>query len=99
MRRSSCSTGGRKRRQHSFGRSRNPCGTHSSRTKVRSMDPVSSQELESLRREMRAVTSDIINKVQDRTEIASRIGALKRKMNLDVKDERAAQDIRDHVIS
>ena len=54
----------------------------------------SSDELESLRLKMRNVTSDIMQKVQERMELAEQIGEVKNKLGIDVKDEKVEQEIR-----
>jgi aspartate aminotransferase len=52
------------------------------------------EELDRIRSEIRDITSDIIRKVQRRNELSKQIGAIKKKLNFDVKDEKVEQDIR-----
>jgi aspartate aminotransferase len=47
---------------------------------------------------MRLVTAEIIAKIHERTQIATKIGQLKRKLDLDIRDEKAARDMRDLVL-
>ena len=57
-----------------------------------------SDELESLRGQIRLITQDILQKVQQRTELASRVGEVKSRLGIDVRDERVEQEIRLMVI-
>ena len=61
--------------------------------------PADEEQLQKLRREMRAITVEIIDRVQQRLEIATKIGEMKRKLDLDVRDEKVAKEITDHVAS
>lgn len=56
-------------------------------------------ELESLRQKIRALTSEIMSKVQERTELARQVGEVKGRLGIDVKDERVEQEIRRMVAS
>lgn len=57
-----------------------------------------SDELESLRSQIRLITQDILQKVQQRTELASRVGEVKSRLGIDVRDEKVEQEIRLMVI-
>lgn len=52
------------------------------------------EELDRIRSEIRDITSDIIRKAQRRNELSEQIGAIKKKLKIDVKDEKVEQDIR-----
>lgn len=52
------------------------------------------EELESLRLKIRALTSEIISKAQERTELARKVGEVKGRLGIDVKDEKVEQEIR-----
>jgi len=52
------------------------------------------EELESLRQKIRTLTSEIMAKVQERTELARQVGEVKGRLGIDVKDERVEQEIR-----
>lgn len=52
------------------------------------------EELESLRLKIRALTSEIISKAQERTELARKVGEIKGRLGIDVKDEKVEQEIR-----
>ena len=58
-----------------------------------------SDDLDSLRHEVRDVTSDIMRNVQRRMELAKKIGEIKGRLGIDVKDEKVEQDIRLMVLS
>ncbi len=51
------------------------------------------EELESLRLKIRALTSEIIMKAQERTDLARQVGEVKGKLGMDIKDERVEQEI------
>ncbi len=51
-------------------------------------------ELESLRLKIRALTSEIMSKVHERTELARQVGEVKGRLGIDVKDEKVEQEIR-----
>ncbi|MEO9294712.1 MAG: aminotransferase class I/II-fold pyridoxal phosphate-dependent enzyme [Nitrososphaera sp.] len=51
-------------------------------------------ELESLRSQIRLITRDIMQKVQQRIELASKVGEVKSRLGIDVRDERVEQEIR-----
>jgi aspartate aminotransferase len=57
-----------------------------------------SEELESLRRQVRNVTSEIMRSVHQRMELARQIGEVKGRLGIDVKDEKVEQDIRAMVL-
>lgn len=57
------------------------------------------EELDSLRSEVRDVTSEIMRNVQKRMELAKQIGDIKGQLGIDVKDERVEQEIRTMVLS
>lgn len=50
-------------------------------------------ELESLRSQIRLITQDIMQKVQQRTELASKVGEVKNRLGIDVRDEKVEQEI------
>jgi len=52
------------------------------------------KELESLRLKIRALTSEIMAKVQERTQLARQVGEVKGRLGIDVKDEKVEQEIR-----
>jgi aspartate aminotransferase len=56
------------------------------------------KELESLRSQIRSVTSDILQQVQKRNALAKQVGEIKSKLGIDVKDEKVEQEIRLMVI-
>ncbi|MGI0039938.1 MAG: chorismate mutase, partial [Nitrososphaera sp.] len=51
-------------------------------------------ELESLRLQIRAITSDIMQKVQQRMELARQVGEVKGRLGIDVRDEKVENEIR-----
>ncbi len=51
-------------------------------------------ELESLRIKIRTLTSEIMTRVQERTELARQVGEVKGRLGIDVKDEKVEQEIR-----
>ena len=57
-----------------------------------------SEELESFRRQVRNVTSEIMRNVHQRMEFARQIGEVKGRLGIDVKDEKVEQDIRTMVL-
>jgi aspartate aminotransferase len=57
-----------------------------------------SEELETLRRQVRNVTSEIMRSVHQRMELARQIGEVKGRLGIDVKDEKVEQDIRAMVL-
>jgi aspartate aminotransferase len=57
------------------------------------------EELDSLRSEVRDVTSEIMRNIQKRMELAKQIGEIKGRLGIDVKDERVEQEIRTMVLS
>jgi aspartate aminotransferase len=57
------------------------------------------EELELLRDKVRDVTTQIMRAVQQRIELARKIGEVKRKHGIDVKDEKVEHDIRMTVMS
>ncbi len=50
--------------------------------------------LDSLRQQIRGVTAEIMQKIQERMDLARQIGDVKNKMNIDVKDEKVEQEVR-----
>lgn len=52
------------------------------------------EDLESLRVKIRTLTSEIMSKVQERNELARRVGEVKGRLGIDVKDEKVEQEIR-----
>lgn len=52
------------------------------------------KELEALRGQIRAVTSDILKIVQERMVLAEQVGEVKNRLGIDVKDEKVEQEIR-----
>jgi aspartate aminotransferase len=56
------------------------------------------EDLESLRRQVRTVTSEIMRSVHQRMELARQIGEVKGRLGMDVKDEKVEQDIRTMVL-
>lgn len=56
------------------------------------------KELEELRGQIRAVTSDIIKRVQERMALAEQVGDVKSRLGIDIKDEKVEQEIRLMVI-
>jgi aspartate aminotransferase len=55
-------------------------------------------DLEKLRIEIRDVTSDIIFQVKKRMKLSEEIGEIKKRLNIDVQDERVEQDVRKAVL-
>ncbi len=51
-------------------------------------------DLDHLRQQMRAVTSEIMQKVQERMDLARQIGEVKSRLDLDVRDEKVEQEVR-----
>lgn len=58
----------------------------------------SEKELESLRGQIRTVTSEIMKKVQERMALAEQVGDVKSRLGINVKDERVEQEIRTMVL-
>jgi aspartate aminotransferase len=56
------------------------------------------EELDTLRDEVRGVTIQIMRAVQERMELARKIGEVKSRLGIDVKDEKVEHDIRMRVI-
>lgn len=56
-------------------------------------------ELESLRRQVRDITAQIIRDVHQRMDLAKQIGEIKSMLGIDVKDEKVEHDIRLMVLS
>ena len=52
------------------------------------------EDLDSLRHEVRDITADIMQSVQKRMDLAKKIGEIKGRLGIDVKDEKVEQDIR-----
>src|SRR5215210_4043075 len=57
------------------------------------MDNNKNEELELLRDKVRDVTTQIMRAVQQRTELAKKIGEVKSKLGIDVKDEKVEHEI------
>jgi aspartate aminotransferase len=55
-------------------------------------------DLEKLRIDVRDVTSDIIFQVKKRMKLSEEIGEIKKRLNIDVQDERVEQDVRKAVL-
>jgi len=55
-------------------------------------------DLEKLRIDIRDVTSDIIFQVKKRMKLSEEIGEIKKRLNIDVQDERVEQDVRKAVL-
>ena len=51
-------------------------------------------ELDSLRLQIRAITSDIMQKVHQRMELARQVGEVKGRLGIDVRDEKVESEIR-----
>jgi aspartate aminotransferase len=58
----------------------------------------SEKELESLRGQIRTVTSEIMKMVQERMALAEQVGDVKSRLGINVKDERVEQEIRAMVL-
>jgi len=58
-----------------------------------------SEELESLRQQVRIITSEIMRNVHQRMDLARQIGEVKGRLGIDVKDEKVEQDIRSMVLA
>jgi aspartate aminotransferase len=56
-------------------------------------------ELESLRHQVRDITAQIMRNVHQRMELAKRIGDIKSRLGIDVKDEKVENEIRTMVLS
>jgi aspartate aminotransferase len=54
---------------------------------------IEKNELDSLRVKIRTLTSEIMAKVQERTELARQVGEIKGRLGIDVKDEKVEQEI------
>jgi aspartate aminotransferase len=63
------------------------------------MAMVKNDELESLRRQVRDITAQIMRNVHQRMELAKQIGEIKSRLGIDVKDEKVEHDIRLMVLS
>ena len=57
------------------------------------------EELDILRDKVRAVTTEIMRVVQQRIELARKIGEVKSRLGIDIKDEKVENDIRMRVMS
>lgn len=57
------------------------------------------EELESLRRQVRDITAQIMRNVHQRMELAKQIGEIKSRLGIDVGDEKVEYDIRTMVMS
>lgn len=56
-----------------------------------------SDELESLRLQIRGITQDIMQKAHQRTELAAKVGEVKSRLGIDVRDEKVEREIRSMV--
>src|SRR5690349_7332819 len=56
------------------------------------------EDLESLRKEVRNVTSEIMRSAHRRIELAKQIGGIKSRRSIDIKDEKVEQEIRSMVM-
>ncbi len=56
------------------------------------------EELESLREQVRTITGDIMASVHKRIELAKKIGEIKERLGIRVKDERVEQEVRAKVL-
>ena len=65
---------------------------------VNSTPTTTNDELESLRLQIRGITSDIMEKVQQRMELARKVGEVKGRLGIEVKDEKVENEIRMMVI-
>ena len=63
------------------------------------MAMVKNDELESLRHQVRDITAQIMRNVHQRMELAKRIGDIKSRLGIDVKDEKVENEIRTMVLS
>src|SRR5918994_7300803 len=57
------------------------------------------EELDILRDKVRGVTIQIMRAVQERIELAGKIGEVKSRLGIDIKDEKVENDIRMTVMS
>ncbi|HKX82366.1 MAG TPA: aminotransferase class I/II-fold pyridoxal phosphate-dependent enzyme [Nitrososphaera sp.] len=57
------------------------------------------KEIESLREQVRTVTTDIIRSVQKRMDLARQIGEIKGRIGIDIRDEKVEREIRALVLS
>ncbi|MGI0035639.1 MAG: aminotransferase class I/II-fold pyridoxal phosphate-dependent enzyme [Nitrososphaera sp.] len=57
------------------------------------------EELESLREQVRTITGDIMASVHKRIELAKKIGEIKERLGIRVKDERVEQEVRTKVLA
>jgi aspartate aminotransferase len=57
------------------------------------------EDLESLRHQVRDITTHIMRNVHQRMELAKQIGEIKNRLGIDVKDEKVEHDIRTMVLS
>ena len=58
-----------------------------------------SEDLESLRHQVREITAQIMLNVHNRMELAMQIGKIKNRLNIEVKDEKVEHDIRSMVLT
>ncbi|HET7643515.1 MAG TPA: aminotransferase class I/II-fold pyridoxal phosphate-dependent enzyme [Nitrososphaeraceae archaeon] len=59
---------------------------------------IEQSNLDHLREEMRNITNNIIRLVQDRMEVAKKIGNIKHQLNIEIEDERVEHDIKNSVM-
>ena len=59
---------------------------------------IEQNNLDHLREEMRNITNNIIRLVQDRMEVAKKIGNIKRQLNIEIEDEKVEHDIKNSVM-
>jgi aspartate aminotransferase len=59
---------------------------------------IEQNNLDHLREEMRNITNNIIRLVQDRMEVAKKIGNIKQQLNIEIEDEKVEHDIKNSVM-
>jgi aspartate aminotransferase len=62
------------------------------------MDNTNNEELDILRDKIRGVTTQIMRAVQQRTELARKIGEVKSRLGINIKDEKVEDEIRTRVM-
>src|SRR3712207_439528 len=63
------------------------------------IEMIEQDDLNYLREEMRNITNNIIKLVQDRMEVAKKIGNIKRQLNIEIEDEKVENDIKKSVMA
>lgn len=56
------------------------------------------KQLENLRHNMKTITYDIISLINERMEIAKKIGEIKNELNLSIVDDKIEQDIKNYIL-